>query len=157
LNQPTQLSPDAATTLFNLPDYRVISVVSDNDAGLRVVTVAADCPQACPACAFRSLRMHSRRIQRVRDILVAGPVRMTWSKRRLFCDETACVRKNFSESTPQVPRFARSTTRLRGPGETIEQAIERIMNGPGGPGYRGHKTGGKSDYNKIKKQLSKKR
>lgn len=120
MNQPTQLCPSPATTLFNLPDYRVISVISGEDARIRVVTVAADFPQACPSCAVLASRVHSRRIQRVRDILVAGPVRVLWSKRRLFCDESDCARKTFAESTPQVPRFARSTARLK---ETLEDAV----------------------------------
>ncbi|GAA1348343.1 hypothetical protein GCM10009611_29070 [Arthrobacter roseus] len=38
---------------------------------------------------------------------------MWWAKRRLFCAEPACTRKAFAESTPQVPRFARSTPRLK--------------------------------------------
>lgn len=118
--QPTQSCPSAATTLFNLPDYRVISVIEDDVAGIRVVTVAADFPQACPACAVLSVRVHSRRIQRVRDILIAGPVRLLWSKRRLFCDETLCARRTFAEATPQVPRFARSTARLK---ETLKDAV----------------------------------
>ncbi|PYI63902.1 ISL3 family transposase [Arthrobacter livingstonensis] len=120
MNQPTQSCPSAATTLFNLPDYRVISVVHDRDASIRVVTVASDFPAACPGCAVLASRVHSRRIQRVRDILVAGRVRLMWAKRRLFCDETLCVRKTFSESTPQVPRFARSTARLK---ETLKNAV----------------------------------
>nr|WP_322972879.1 hypothetical protein [Arthrobacter polaris] len=44
-------------------------------------------------------RVHSCRIQRVRDILVAGHVKLMWAKRRLFCDEALCSRKRFSEST----------------------------------------------------------
>ncbi|WP_420713870.1 transposase family protein [Arthrobacter sp. H14-L1] len=93
LIQPTQSCPDAATTLFNLPDYQVISVINDDGAGIRVVTVTSDFPTACPSCAVLASRVHSRRIQRVRDILVAGRVRLMWAKRRLFCDETLCVRK----------------------------------------------------------------
>lgn len=120
MNQPTQSCPNAATTPCNLPDYHVISVINDDDASIRVVTVAADFPQACPACAVLSVRVHSRRIQRIRDILVAGPVRLLWSKRRFFCDEVACARKTFAESTPQVPRFARSTARRK---ETLKDAV----------------------------------
>ncbi|MFQ4150632.1 transposase family protein, partial [Arthrobacter sp. LAPM80] len=118
--QPTQSCPDAATTLFNLPDYQVISVISDDVSGIRVVTVASDFPAACPGCSVLASRVHSRRIQRVRDILVAGHVRLMWTKRRLFCDEALCTRKTFAESTPQVPRFARSTTRLK---ETLKDAV----------------------------------
>ncbi|WP_261388362.1 transposase family protein [Arthrobacter alpinus] len=118
--QPTESCPSAATTLFDLPDYQVISVIHDRDAGIRVVTVASDFPAACPSCAVLASRVHSRRIQRVRDILVAGHVRHMWAKRWLFCEETLCARKTFSESTPQVPRFARSTARLK---ETLKDAV----------------------------------
>ena len=118
--QPTQLCPSAATTLFNLPDYQVISVINDPEDIIRVVTVATDFPPGCPDCGVLSSRVHSRRIQRVRDILVAGHVRLMWAKRRLFCDETLCARKTFAEATPQVPRFARSTARLK---ETLKDAV----------------------------------
>lgn len=36
-----------------------------------------------------------------------------WSKYRWYCEESACDRLSFFESTPQVPARARSTTRLR--------------------------------------------
>ncbi|HAP91405.1 MAG TPA: ISL3 family transposase [Arthrobacter bacterium] len=118
--QPTQSCPDAATTIFNLPDYQVLSAINDDAAGIRVVTVAADFPQGCPDCAVISSRVHSRRRQRVRDILLAGPVTVFWAKRRFFCDEPACARKTFAEATPQVPRFARSTARLK---DTLKDAV----------------------------------
>jgi transposase len=119
LINPTQSCPDAATTLFNLPDYRVISAVTDSD-GIRVVTIASDFPPGCPGCAVISSRVHSRRPQRVRDILVAGRVCVVWAKRRFFCDEPACARKTFAEATQQIPRFARSTARLKG---TLKDAV----------------------------------
>lgn len=99
---------------LNLFGIQVISVNNDdNDASIRVLTVAADFRQACPACAVLSLRMHLRRIRRVRGILVADPVRLLLSKHRLFCHEASCARKNFVEATPQVPRLARCTARLK--------------------------------------------
>ncbi|MBM7847136.1 ISL3 family transposase [Arthrobacter roseus] len=119
MNQPTQSCPDAATTLFNLPDYRIVTAVTNGD-GIRVVTIASDFPPGCPGCGMISTRVHSRRRQRVRDILVAGLVSVWWAKRRFFCDEPACTRKTFAESTPQVPRFARSTARLK---DTLKDAV----------------------------------
>jgi transposase len=60
-----------------------------------------------------SSRRKERRFQRIRDIPVAGPVEVLWSKYRWHCEETACDRLSFFESTTQVPRRARSTGRLR--------------------------------------------
>ena len=36
-----------------------------------------------------------------------------WSKTGSYCEESACDRLSFFESTPRVPRRARSTNRLR--------------------------------------------
>jgi transposase len=112
LNEPTGAAADAATSIFNLPDYRVIStsVLAD---GRRQVIVETDQPPGCPSCGVVSSRRKERRFQRIRDIPVAGPVEVLWSKYRWHCEETACDRLSFFESTAQVPRRARSTGRLR--------------------------------------------
>jgi transposase len=111
LNEPTGVAADAATILFNLPDYRVIST-----------TVTAWPPAGHhrnrPATGLPELRSHrvppeGTPLQRLRDIPVAGPVEVLWSKYRWYCEEPACDRLSFFESTPQVPRRARSTSRLR--------------------------------------------
>ena len=54
----------------------------------------------------------SRRSQQVRDVPVAGAAVVVWAKRRWFCLEPACARGTFAEATEQIPRHARSTTRL---------------------------------------------
>lgn len=111
MNEPTGVAADAATILFNLPDYRVISTTVI--AGCRQVIVETNEPPGCPSCGVISSRRKERRLQRVRDIPVAGPVEVLWSKYRWYCEESACERLSFFESTPQVPRRARSTGRLR--------------------------------------------
>jgi transposase len=111
LNEPTGVAADAATILFNLPDYRVISTTVT--AGRRQVIVETDQPPGCPSCGVISSRRKERRLQRLRDIPVAGPVEVLWSKYRWYCEEPACDRLSFFESTPEVPRRARSTSRLR--------------------------------------------
>ena len=58
-------------------------------------------------------RVHSRTRQRVRDVPTGGRVEVVWCKRRWFCDEALCPKKTFAEFTGEVPRFARSTTRLK--------------------------------------------
>ncbi|GAB3523552.1 transposase [Arthrobacter monumenti] len=110
--EPTCARIDAATTIFNLPDYRVISAET-LAFGQRRICVESTFPPGCPQCGVISIRRHSRRWQRVRDILVAGATEVLWSKRRWFCDEWLCERKTFTEATAQVPARARSTRRLR--------------------------------------------
>ena len=109
--EPTGSRRDAASALFNLPDYRVIDVVEDPD-GVRRVEVESTAPPGCPGCGVLAVRVHSRRRQRLRDLPVAGPTELVWVKRRWFCDEARCGRQTFSEVTEQVPAFARSTARL---------------------------------------------
>jgi transposase len=111
LNEPTGVAADAATILFNLPDYHVISTTVI--AGRRQVIIETDQPPGCPDCGVIASRRKERRLQRLRDIPVAGPVEVLWSKYRWYCEERACDRLSFFESTPQVPRRARSTSRLR--------------------------------------------
>jgi transposase len=109
--EPTGSQRDAASAIFNLPDYRVIDAVEDAD-GVRRVEVESTAPPGCPGCGVLAGRVHSRRRQRLRDLPVAGPVELVWMKRRWFCDEPRCPRGTFSEVTDQVPAFARSTARL---------------------------------------------
>jgi transposase len=109
--EPTGSQRDAASAIFNLPDYRVIDVVEVPD-GVRRVEVESSAPAGCPACGVLARRVHSRRRQRLRDLPVAGPVDLVWVKRRWFCDQGRCPRQTFSEVTDQVPAFARSTARL---------------------------------------------
>jgi len=109
--EPTGSRRDAASAIFNLPDYRVLSAV-DADDGVRWVEVESTDPPGCPVCGVLAGRVHSRRRQRLRDLPVAGPVHLVWVKRRWFCDQARCPRGTFSEVTDQVPAFARSTARL---------------------------------------------
>jgi len=109
--EPTGSQRDAASAIFNLPDYRVLSA-SDADDGVRRVEVESTDPPGCPVCGVLAVRVHSRRRQWLRDLPVAGPVELVWVKRRWFCDQARCPRGTFSEVTDQVPAFARSTARL---------------------------------------------
>jgi transposase len=109
--EPTGSQRDAASAIFNLPDYRVTAVEEDAE-GTRRVEVECTAPPGCPVCGVLAVRVHSRRRQRVRDLPVAGPVQLVWVKRRWFCDQGRCPRGTFSEVTDQVPAFARSTARL---------------------------------------------
>src|SRR5699024_1023756 len=112
VNEPTGSRRDAASTIFNLPDYRVIEALELREGGRRAV-IGSTYPPGCPDCGVVAERVHSRRLQRVRDVPVAGAVEVVWAKRRWFCQEELCARGTFAEATDQVPRFARSTGRLK--------------------------------------------
>ena len=110
--EPTRPARDAASLIFNLPDYRVIAA-ADLPGGDRRVEVESTAPPGCPGCGVLASRVHSRRPQRLRDVPVAGAVEVVWRKRRWFCDEPLCALVTFAEATEQVPRRARATMRLR--------------------------------------------
>ena len=103
---------DAASTIFNLPDYRVLDAVDLPD-GRRRVVVESFAPPGCPICGVVASRVHARRQQVAGDVPVAGAVQVVWAKRRWACQEGACSRRTFWESTVQVPPRARSTARLK--------------------------------------------
>ncbi|WP_228404166.1 transposase family protein [Pseudarthrobacter sp. L1SW] len=146
--EPYSPRPDAATAIFNLPDYRV----TDTEIpafGQRRIRGVATAEVGCPSCGVISNRVRSRRPQRLRDIPVAGPIEVVWAMRRFFCDEYLCPRQTFTEETTQVPRRARSTRRLRdalvsavigsGRGRGRGRAFVRclVVAGPAGLGFRG--------------------
>ncbi|WP_368669061.1 transposase family protein, partial [Micrococcus sp. GbtcB5] len=112
VHESTGSQRDAASAIFNLPNYRVIDAFGQPDGGRRVV-IASTVPPGCPACGVLATKVHSRRDQQIRDVPIAGAIEVVWAKRRWFCLEPACTRGTFWESTEQVPRYARSTTRLR--------------------------------------------
>ncbi|MBN6769096.1 MULTISPECIES: ISL3 family transposase [Micrococcus] len=119
MNEPTGSRRDAASTIFNLPDYRVIDAVDLPEGGRRVL-IESTYPPGCPGCGVVAEKVHSRRLQRLRDIPVAGATEVWWVKRRWFCAEEICGRGTFAEATDQVPRFARSTQRLK---DTVVAAV----------------------------------
>lgn len=81
--EPTGVAADASTILFNLPDYHVIS--TSVTAGRRQVIIESDHPPGCPSCGDIAFRWKERRFQRLRNIPVAGPVDVLWSKYRWYC------------------------------------------------------------------------
>ncbi|MDV7090994.1 ISL3 family transposase [Rhodococcus opacus] len=119
--EPIGSRRDAASALFNLSGYRVIAVGEEPTIG-RWVDIEVSGKPFCPACGAAGSKVHSSRSQRVRDIPVAGEVTVIWRKRRWFCVTATCPKRTFSESTEQVPPYARSTMRLR---EALVTAVTR--------------------------------
>jgi len=103
----------AASVLFNLPEYRVLATVRD-ETGRREVFVETPAGEAaCPSCGVFTARVHQRTQQRVRDVPFDGLVTVWWIKKRWRCGESRCGKATFTESTDQVPPRARLTTRLK--------------------------------------------
>ena len=80
--------------------------------GLEVSVRVARPDAACPRCGVFSGRVKEYRTQRVRDgLCYERPTVLVWTKRRFRCETPGCV-GSFTESTAQVPRRRRVTTRL---------------------------------------------
>ncbi|BCW72563.1 hypothetical protein [Arthrobacter sp. NicSoilB8] len=62
MTEPTGAASDAATSIFNLPEYRVISATVLDD-GRRRVIVETDQPPGCPSCGVVATRRKERRFQ----------------------------------------------------------------------------------------------
>jgi transposase len=65
--------PDAAPTVVNLDDYRVLKAQTSS-FGQRRIHIESTVESGCPDCGVIGTRRHSGRQERVRDIPVAGPV-----------------------------------------------------------------------------------
>lgn len=70
---------------------------------------------ACPGCRTRSVRTHSRYERRITDAPVGvRPVVIQLSVRRLFCDNSECVRVTFAEQIDGLTsRYGRRTPALQ--------------------------------------------
>ncbi len=105
---------DAASILFNLPGYRVVSAspaLGEEPRKVLVETIEAE--GACPTCGVLSSRVQARPTQHVKDVPCGGThVDVLVRKRRYLCTESACPRRTFTEQTAQLPARARVTTRL---------------------------------------------
>jgi transposase len=80
-----------------------------------IVCVAAkEQSAACPLCAQRADRVHSRYVRTLADLPWNGvAVRLHLRVRRFFCETEECKRSIFAEQLPSVAaRYARRTTRL---------------------------------------------
>lgn len=103
------------TLLFGLSGVEVEHVVPDGYGG-RVVHVrtAADQVPACPDCGVVSSSPKGKATSRPRDIPYGETeISVVWHKQRWRCVESACARRTFTDSIPELPPRARVTGRLR--------------------------------------------
>jgi transposase len=94
---------EAASVLFDLPEYRVLDAV-DRSGALRQVIVTGIATEApCPSCGVPSARVQQRRRQRLADVPIAGPVEVVLVRRRFACAEQLCARRTFAGGRCWVP------------------------------------------------------
>jgi len=103
---------DAASILLNLTDYRVITATHE-PAGRQVLIEPVATEAACPSCGVLTTRIQARPVHRVKDLPTGGDGLDLWvRKRRMACQESACPRRSFVQTTSQLPFRARITARL---------------------------------------------
>lgn len=103
---------DAASILLNLTDYRVIAATHES-SGRQVLVEPIATEAACPSCGVLTTRIQARPVHRVKDLPAGGhDLQVRVRKRRMACQEQACERRSFVQTTEQLPFRARITTRL---------------------------------------------
>ena len=114
MHKPT-FDVDAASILFNLSGYRVVSATPGVgvEQPRQVLIETTTSEGACPSCGVLSSRIQARPTQRVKDVACGGQrLDVLVRKRRYACREVLCPRRSFTEETEQLPARARVTTRL---------------------------------------------
>jgi len=113
VTERTCLQCDAASVIFNLPDYHVIDAVDLPLGGRRVIVRADVVADGCPECGVVSKRGPCVVSAGVKDVPHAGRLEVIVVKPRLVCAERGCPRRTFTQTTGELPLRARCTTRLR--------------------------------------------
>nr|WP_255565739.1 transposase family protein [Prauserella sp. PE36] len=82
---------------------------------LEIVAETVAPTAACTGCGAVSGRVHSRYVRQLSDTASSGrEVLIRLRVRRLFCDDSACVKITFAEQLPELAgRYARRTTILQ--------------------------------------------
>jgi transposase len=97
---------DLPASMLGLPGFGVLGA-AEYGGELELLVETTDTLTGCPTCGVVATA-HGRRDHLVRDIPSAGrPVLLVWRKRIWRCDEPACPRRTWTETTPHVrPRTA---------------------------------------------------
>ena len=116
-----------ASSFLPLPDGIIIHRLTEAES-LLVVGIACTLPTACcPVCRHPSERIHGEYVRTVADLPCAGRrVILEFTVRKFVCRQTECVRKIFTERTPElVHSYARQTNRL----VALVQAVGLVSGG----------------------------
>jgi len=106
---------NCSSLLLGLTDIEVdlVGVAADGARDVRVLTAAA-WVRRCPQCAVVSTRSKGWVLTRPKDVKVGPDIpNLLWCKQKWLCRNTSGVRKQFTESVPQIPPRARFTVRAK--------------------------------------------
>ena len=115
LSDPAEVLSDPAAMLFGLEaEFAVLSVDRTGPAAVKVIIEQAAREGPCPGCGVLSAAVKERPLVRVKDLPACGQqVELWWRKRRLWCRESLCPRRSFTQTCEAVRPRARITERLR--------------------------------------------
>ena len=106
---------NCSSLLLGLTDIDVdlVGIGAAGGRDVRVLTAPAWVGR-CPQCAVVSTRSKGWVVTRPKDVKV-GPdfPNLLWCKQQWLCRNNSCVRKQFTESVPQIPPRARFTVRAK--------------------------------------------
>ncbi len=80
------MATDVMRVRLHLRQVRVLEVVEDTPAVLRVRVESTERRVRCPHCGFKCHKVHDTRERQVRDLEVSGrPTTLVWTRRRFVC------------------------------------------------------------------------
>ena len=140
LSDPAEVLSDPAAMLFGLEaEFAVVSVVRTGPAAVKLIIEQAAREGPCPGCGVLSAAVKERPLVRVKDLPACGQqVELWWRKRRLWCRESLCPRRSFTQTCEVIrprssdhrtaPRQARVGDRRQQPaGVRRGRRVRRVM------------------------------
>jgi transposase len=113
---------------FTFPGFEIQQIVQ-GETILTITAHATSTTAVCPTCQQVSNHVHSYDIRSPQDLPVSGRiVQLVLRVRRFRCQNRQCHRQTFEERLPDLPVFARQTSRLG----VILESIAVVLSGQAG-------------------------
>ena len=115
IDELSQVLSDPAAVLFGLEaEFAVVGVVRTGPAAVKVIIEQSAREGPCPSCGVLSVAVKERPLARVKDLPACGQqIELWWRKRRLWCRESLCRRRSFTQACEAFKPRARISERLR--------------------------------------------
>ena len=115
LSDPAEVLSDPAAMLVGLEtEFTVLRVERTGPAAVKLIIEQAAREGPCPGCGVLTVAVKERPLVRVKDLPACGQqIELWWRKRRLWCRESLCPRRSFTQTCEVIRPRARITERLR--------------------------------------------